>query len=179
MHPLMNPNWRHIWKHTVEKSQTYATNATMHCLRQTLWGHILKDTVEKNQTNAASVTLPALIQVLWGDIWKCTAEKSKKMQSMWLCILTCMSFKDTFEITQWKKSNKCNQCDFASSYKSAMRIHLKTHNGEKSYNCNQCNYASSQAGHLRTHLKNTIWKIQTNATNVIMPLLRQAIWGHI
>ena len=25
------------------------------------------------------------------------------------------------------KSNKCNQCDFASSYASALKIHLKTH----------------------------------------------------
>ena len=30
------------------------------------------------------------------------------------------------------KSNKCNQCDFASSYASALRRHLKTHGGEKS-----------------------------------------------
>ena len=30
------------------------------------------------------------------------------------------------------KSNKCNQCDFASSYASALRTHLKTHSGEKS-----------------------------------------------
>ena len=30
-----------------------------------------------------------------------------------------------------EKSNKCNQCDFASSYASALRTHLKTHSGEK------------------------------------------------
>ena len=32
------------------------------------------------------------------------------------------------------KANKCNQCDFASSYLSPLRIHLKTHSGEKPKN---------------------------------------------
>ena len=52
-----------------------------------------------------------------------------------------------------EKSNKCNQCDFASSYASALWTHLKTHSGEKSSKCNQCDYASSRAGDLRAHLK--------------------------
>ena len=37
-----------------------------------------------------------------------------------------------------EKSNKCNQCDFASSYASALRTHLKTHSGEKSMIMIQC-----------------------------------------
>ena len=41
-----------------------------------------------------------------------------------------------------KKSNKCDQCDFASSYSSALKTHLKTHSGEKSNKCNQCDYPS-------------------------------------
>ena len=52
-----------------------------------------------------------------------------------------------------EKSNKCNQCDFASFYARALRTHLKTHSGEKSNTCNQCNFASAQAGDLRRHLK--------------------------
>ena len=28
-----------------------------------------------------------------------------------------------------EKSNKCNQCDYASSYASALRAHLKRHSG--------------------------------------------------
>ena len=51
------------------------------------------------------------------------------------------------------KSNKCYQCDYASSHTGDLRRHLKTHSGEKSNKCNQCYYASSQAGDLRTHLK--------------------------
>ena len=52
-----------------------------------------------------------------------------------------------------EKSNKCNQCDYASSSPGNLRSHLITHSGEKSNKCNQCDYASIQAGDLRTHLK--------------------------
>ena len=59
-----------------------------------------------------------------------------------------------------EKSNKCNQCDFASSYASALRTHLKTHSGEKSNKCNQCDYAASLASNLRRHLKThtALWR---------------------
>ena len=47
-----------------------------------------------------------------------------------------------------EKSNKCNQCEYASSVKSSLRTHLKMHSGEKSNKCNQCDYASFQAGNI-------------------------------
>ena len=50
------------------------------------------------------------------------------------------------------KSNKCNQCDYASSRGSTLGQHLKTHNGERSKKCNQCDFASIQAGDLKRHL---------------------------
>ena len=50
-------------------------------------------------------------------------------------------------------TEKCNQCDYASSQASHFRRHLKTHSGEKTNKCNQCDYASSRAGDLRQHLK--------------------------
>ena len=52
-----------------------------------------------------------------------------------------------------EKSNKCNQCDYASSYASSLRTHVKTHGGQKLNKCVQCVFSSSQAGNLRTHLK--------------------------
>ena len=48
-----------------------------------------------------------------------------------------------------EKLKKCNQCDFASFYASALRRHLKTHSGEKPNKCSQCDYASSHASDLR------------------------------
>ena len=51
------------------------------------------------------------------------------------------------------RSNKCNQCDYASSYASNLRMHLKTHSGEKSNKCNQWDFASAHARSLRLHLK--------------------------
>ena len=52
-----------------------------------------------------------------------------------------------------EKSNKCNQCDYATSKASHLRIHLKMHSGEKPNKCNQCDYASFKRSNLRTHLK--------------------------
>ena len=52
-----------------------------------------------------------------------------------------------------EKSNKCKQCNYASSDLGNLRTHLKMHSREKYEKCNQCDYASSRAGNLRIHLK--------------------------
>ena len=75
--------WGDIWKHTVEKSQTNAPNVTLHPLRQSIWGHIWKHTVEKSQTNATNVTLPLLRQSIWGHIWN-RWNKYKRLH-FWRC----------------------------------------------------------------------------------------------
>ena len=78
LHPLGQAIWGHIWKHTVEKSQTNVTNATMPLLMQVIWGSTW--TVEKSQTNANSVTFCPLRQAIWGDIWRRTLGKAKQTQ---------------------------------------------------------------------------------------------------
>ena len=55
--------------------------------------------------------------------WKHTVEKRPTNA-------TGRRFKSTFEKTPWKKSNKCNQCEYESSNASNLRAHLKTHGGE-------------------------------------------------
>ena len=52
-----------------------------------------------------------------------------------------------------EKSHKCSQCDYASSSTSNLSSHLKTHSGEKSNKCNQCGFASARADKLTRHLK--------------------------
>ena len=56
-----------------------------------------------------------------------------------------------------EKSNKCNQCGFASSQAGNLMKHLKTHSGEKSNKCNQCGFTSSQTGDLRRLFENAQW----------------------
>ena len=69
--------------------------------------------------------------------------------------------KKTNDVT---KSNKCNQCEYASSHAGHLRTHLKIHSGEKSNKCNQCDFASSRADNLRTHLK-TYGRDKSNKCN--------------
>ena len=88
---------------------------------------------------------------------------------MLLCIILCKHFEDTFENAQWGKSNKCNQCDYASSEQGDLRRHLKTHSGEKSNKCNQCDYCSYWAGDLMRHLETYMCGVRTvETTNVTL-----------
>ena len=77
MHLPMQAIWGDIWTHALAKSQTIATNVTLHPLMQALWGDISKRTAEKSQTNATNVTLHPFRQAIWGDTWECTVEKSQ------------------------------------------------------------------------------------------------------
>ena len=95
MHPLVQTFWGDIWKYTVEKSLTTATNVTLHPHKLPAWGDIYKHTVEKSQTNVTNVTMHPLKQVIWGDIWKHTVDKNicnpnaTQVQPIWLCIFSC------------------------------------------------------------------------------------------
>ena len=85
------------------------------------------------------------IHSLW-ELIKIDALQKKKMEES-------NKFQTYLKAQSGENSNKCNQCDFASSEAGHLRTHLKTHNGEKSNKCKQCDYASSQADNLRRHLK--------------------------
>ena len=74
-----------------------------------------------------------------------------------------------------KKSNKCIQCDYVSSWKNNLRTHLKTHSGEKLSKCNQCENASSKTDNFRTHLKSPSGEKSNKLTNVTIHFLKQAI----
>ena len=78
----------------------------MHPPMQVLWGDIWKRTVGRNQTNATNVTLHPHWQAIWGDIWRRTLEKAKQMQPVWLCVCSGRQFEETFENTQWRKAKQ-------------------------------------------------------------------------
>ena len=72
----------------------------MHPHIQAFWGPIWKRTLGKNYTNAAIATLFPLVQAFWTNIWKHTV--TKKMQPVWICLLSGRRFEDAFEDTQWR-----------------------------------------------------------------------------
>ena len=77
-----------------------------------------------------------------------------------------------------EKSNKCGQCDSASSEADSLGAHLETHRGGKSNKCNQCHYASFQAGDLNKHFKGTVKKSKENSTNATMHPLNKHLRTH-
>ena len=90
------------------------------------------------------------MQSVWLCIWSANVlrahlrithwRKIKKMQPVWLWIVSGGQFVNTFENAQWSESNKCDQCDYASSYASVLKTHLKMHSGEKPNKWNQCDH---------------------------------------
>ena len=124
----------------MEKSQTNATNVTMHLLKQAIWGNIWKRTLESNKcksrTNATNVTMHLL--------WKCTVVK--KCNQCDYASSQAGDLRIHLKTHNGENSNKCNQCDYASSHAGYLRKHLKLYTGKKSHKCNQCNYVSSHIG---------------------------------
>ena len=116
-----------------------------------------------------------LFSILLFDIQSMPGEKSNKCNQCDYATAYASALRKHLIIHSWKKSNKCNQCDYVSCRESDLRTHLKTHNGENPNKCSQCDYASSRADNLRTHLKCIVEKSQTNATSAIMHPLVQTI----
>ena len=67
--------------------QLNATSVIMNLLRNAIWRLLWKYTVEKSQTNATNVAMPPLNQINRKNVGKCTVDKNKQEQSVWLCIL--------------------------------------------------------------------------------------------
>ena len=59
----------------MEKSKTDVISVTMPLLRQAIWGHILKRTMEKSQTNATNVTLHAFENKQWRKFKQMSGEQ--------------------------------------------------------------------------------------------------------
>ena len=120
MHLFKQALWKDIWKHTVGKSHKKATSVTLHCLMDTLWVYFWNRTVEKSLTDAISAIMHPLRHVIYGDTWKHTLEKS--------CIsvinVTIHIWRYIWNHTA-EKANKCNWCDFATSWTTSLKMHMK------------------------------------------------------
>ena len=157
MHPVMQALWGHIWKHTVEKSQTNATNVTMPLLRQAIWGNIWKRTVEKSQTNATNVTLPLLVQAIWGHIWKRT------VGNIWRVLTPRMASLCVFKIAL-----NLNYFLHMAHYKQSIDRAMGCHASLKRF---QCGFSSQWLGicYFKSPLKfNYLWQCCCNFEKVCL-----------
>ena len=86
-----------------------------------------------------------------------------------------------YYVLRFYMSNKCNQCDYASSDTSNLRTHLNTHIALKKIQTSVANVILLLLW--RTFWgdiwKSTVKKSQTNATNATLLLLGQEIWRTI
>ena len=72
------------------------------------------------------------------------------MQSVWICILAGRPFGETFKNIQWKKSNKCDRCDFASSLGRQFEVTLENTRWRKVKQMQPVQFCTLSG---RTHLK--------------------------
>ena len=94
--------WDSIWKHTVVKNQTIATNGTTSLEAGDLRIH-LRNVVENKQIIATSVTMLVHNMAILESIWNTQRRKVKQMQPVWFCIYSGRQFEGTFENTQRRK----------------------------------------------------------------------------
>ena len=83
------------------------------------------------------------------------------------------------KIHSGEKSNKCNQCDYASYQAGDLMRHLKIHSGEKFNKCSQCEFASSRTDKLKTHLKTHSGEKTKKCNHCDFASSQVAIWRDI
>ena len=157
----MQAHWGSI--HTFNFSFSEAGNLRM---------QLEKYTVDKSQTIATSVFVLFSTRRFKSRFYNIQLGEPTQIQLMWLGNFQDRSFEESFESTQWRKSDKCYQCDFTCSDSSSLKMHMEIHSGKKLNKCNGCAYACSQASELKNHLTNL-----TNAANMTMHFPGQAFWG--
>ena len=89
----------------------------------------------------------------YDSVWRNHLDQAKLKVTIKQMEIYGFDKKDVNVKTKVIKSNKCNQCDYASSQAGHLRRHMKTHSAEKSYQCNQCDFTTYWAYSLRSHLK--------------------------
>ena len=100
------------------------------------------------------------------------------MQSMQLCISSCMQFKDTFDNTQWRKAKQMQSmqlcilsgCKFERTFEN-------TYSGENLNKCNRCDFDSSWTNSLIKHMQKCLWLNITRSANygIIIEYKKQRI----
>ena len=165
----LHAGWGHIWKHTVDEIQT---NVLQPSQAGNLWGRPYFGANLLNWFGEVTQNCWENYTIFRGNVAKqlldwprINHDNSTAYLVLWLYTM------------EKRKTNAAIVT--VSSYASALNRHWKTHTGERPNKCNQCDYATSCADVLKTHLKTHSGKSQTNATNVTMPILGQAISGHI
>ena len=97
--------WDSIWKHTVVKNQTIATNGTTSLEADDLRIH-LRNVVENKQIIATSVTMLVHNMAILESIWNTQRRKVKQMQPVWFCIYSGRQFENAFESSQWREAKQ-------------------------------------------------------------------------
>ena len=154
------------------KNLTNATNMTKHFPGQAFWGVAWKHTEEGGKSNKCNQCgfAPSHVNNLKINV-KTHSGKIKYLQPMWLFILTCRRFKETFDNAQWRKIKPLQPIWLS------IQTFKDTFENRKWWKAQQmqpmCNYILTCRRFKETFEKDTFQKIKTlNAASV-------TIWGDI
>ena len=202
MHLCTQTVWEDIWKPTLEKSRSNATNATSDLFTQTIWEHIwnsqwrkvvqmqlcicsdsqFEKTFENSILRKIVQIQPTWLTSLHSDDlrkhWKTHTGKSNwNATNATICICFGRQCEKTFENSLWRKivymqPTRLRICSLRRFEKT-----FETHTGIKSLKCNQCDYAPVLAGNWKRKL--TLEKNRSNSTNATSHLFTQTIWENI
>ena len=103
--------WYGSWVNAGDHASVFNHNILKNKVIHAISGDIWKRTVEKSQTNATNVTMYSLGQAIWGLVWKHTVRQPNKCRQCDFISNQAGDLRRYLKTHSEKKSNKCNPCD--------------------------------------------------------------------
>ena len=160
MHLCTQTVWEDIWKPTLEKSRSNATNATSDLFTQTIWEHIWNSQWRKVVQMQLCICSDSQFEKTFENS---ILRKIVQMQPTWLASVHSDDLRKHLKTHTGIKSLKCNQCDYAPVLAGNWKRKLTL---EKN-----CSNSTNATSHLFTQtIWENIWKLTLEKVIEMQPM---------